>query len=250
MTVTPTSVDEVPALGRKEAATLAATENQRFVELVRGLRPEDWSKPTDCAAWDVRAMVAHVLGMMEGFASLPQWFHQMRAAKKAAGDGPFINGMTAVQVAERAHLGPEQLVERLAVAAPRAARGRAGVPGLLRRVPMTQEVGGIAEKWRLGYLLDVILTRDTWMHRVDVSRATGNDMVLTADHDGRIVADVVGEWGRRHGQPFTLDLDGAAGGRYVQGRGGEEITLDPVELCRILSGRGTGTGLLTQEVPF
>jgi hypothetical protein len=56
----------------------------------------------------------------------------------------------------------------------------------------------------MGYLLDTILTRDPWMHRVDIARATGRDMVLTADHDGRIVADVVAEWARRHGQPFTL----------------------------------------------
>ena len=39
----------------------------------------------------------------------------------------------------------------------------------------------------------MILTRDTWMHRVDISRATGRDLVLTAEHDGRIVADVVDE---------------------------------------------------------
>lgn len=32
--------------------------------------------------------------------------------------------------------------------------------------------------------------------------------------------------------------------------GGEEITLDAVEFCRILSGRGDGNGLLTQAVPF
>jgi len=242
-----TSVEEVPLLGRQEAAPLAAAEYQRFVGLMRSLMPDDWAKPTDCPAWDVRALASHVLGMMEGFASLPQC---VRAGKKAAGDGPFIDGMTSVQVAERGHLTPPQLVERLAEMAPRAARSRARVPGLARRMPMKEEVGGVAETWRLGYLLDVVLTRDTWMHRVDVCRATGHTMVLTADHDGRIVADVVAEWARRHGQPFTLDLAGPAGGRYTQGHGGEEIALDAVEFCRTLSGRSTGTGLLTQEVPF
>ncbi len=64
----------------------------------------------------------------------------------------------------------------------------------------------------MGYLLDVILTRDPWMHRVDIARATGRDLVLTPEHDGRIVADVVAEWARRHGQPFTLTLTGPAGG--------------------------------------
>jgi hypothetical protein len=74
--------------------------------------------------------------------------------------------------------------------------------------------------------------------------------VLTAEHDGRLVTDVVSEWARRHGQPFTLTLTGDAGGVYVAGAGGEHIELDAVEFCRILSGRARGTGLLTTEVPF
>jgi hypothetical protein len=88
------------------------------------------------------------------------------------------------------------------------------------------------------------------MHRVDITRATGREMVLTADHDGRLVADVVAEWARRHGQPFTLHLTGPAGGVFTQGTGGDELTLDAVEFCRTLSGRANGAGLLTQEVPF
>jgi hypothetical protein len=36
----------------------------------------------------------------------------------------------------------------------------------------------------------------------------------------------------------------------VLGTGGEVITLDAVEFCRILSGRASGAGLLAQEVPF
>ena len=36
------------------------------------------------------------------------------------------------------------------------------------------------ERWTFGYLIDVILTRDTWMHRVDLARAAGLPLVLTA----------------------------------------------------------------------
>lgn len=250
MTTTATPVERVPGLHGSEAAALAAAENQRVVALVRDLDAGDWAKPTDCPAWDVRALVAHVLGGMEAFASFPQFVHQMRRAKKAAGDGPLIDGMTAVQVRERAHLTTTELVERLVDVAPRSARARARVPRLLRRMPMKQEVADGTETWRLGYLLDVILTRDTWMHRVDIARATGTTLLLTPEHDGRIVADVVAEWARRHGRPFTLQLKGPAGGAFLGKGGAEEITLDAVEFCRILSGRATGTGVLTQEVPF
>ena len=75
-------------------------------------------------------------------------------------------------------------------------------------------------------------------------------MVLTPEHDGRIVADVVADWARRHGQPFTLRLDGPAGGVFVTGEDGPEIRLDAVEFCRILSRRGSADGLLATPVPF
>jgi hypothetical protein len=115
---------------------------------------------------------------------------------------------------------------------------------------MKVEVAKVMETWRLGYLLDTIFTRDTWMHRVDIARATAAPLVLTSVHDARIVADVVAEWTRRHRQPFTLHLVGPAGGTFTHGTGGEDITVDAVEFCRILSGRAAGAGLLTQEVPF
>jgi uncharacterized protein (TIGR03083 family) len=265
VTTTFTPVQQIPALDRREAAVLAAAENERFVEVARGLSGGDWSKPTDCPAWDVRAMASHVLGVMDANASPRVFVHQFRAGKKAAGDRPDIDGMTEVQVRERAHLDPAQLVDRLTLMAPKAARGRKRVPSLLRNAPMKVEVAKVMETWRLGYLLDTILTRDTWMHRVDISRATGREPVLTPEHDGRIVADVVAEWARRHGRPFTLELTGVAGGAFTSGpstsghstRGtetndvsSESIALDAVEFCRILSGRATGAGLLNQEVPF
>ena len=102
----------------------------------------------------------------------------------------------------------------------------------------------------MGYLVDIILTRDTWMHRADIAKATGKPMELTREHDGRIVADAAAEWGRLHGQPCTLHLTGPVGGTFTQGDGGEEITIDAVDFCRILSGRGTGEGLLAQQVPL
>ena len=89
--------------------------------------------------------------------------------------------------------------------------------------------GPVFEKWALGYLIDTIYLRDLWMHRVDAAHVTGRDLVLAQDHDGRIVADVVAEWARRHGQPFTLTLTGRAGGSFTSADGGgqgESVELD------------------------
>jgi uncharacterized protein (TIGR03083 family) len=250
MTTVSTPVQEIPTLGRSEAALLAAAENDRFVALVESLEPDDWTKPTDCPAWDVRALVSHVVGAMEANASIPEFVHQLRAGKKAAGDRPDIDGMTEVQVQERLDLDPAALTARLRAIAPKAARARKRVPALVRGRTMKVEVAGTMEPWKLGYLFDVIFTRDTWMHRVDIARATRKPLNLDAEHDGRLVADVVAEWARRHGQPFTLNLEGPAGGGFTTDEPGETITLDAVEFCRTVSGRAPGTGLLTQEVPF
>jgi len=95
-----------------------------------------------------------------------------------------------------------------------------------------------------------VITRDVWMHRVDIARATGADLVLTAAHDGRIIADVVADWAGHHQRPFTLDLTGAAGGTFVAGPGGPYLQLDAVAFCRTLSGREPGTGLLATPVVF
>jgi hypothetical protein len=88
------------------------------------------------------------------------------------------------------------------------------------------------------------------MHRLDISRATGCPMDVTAEHDGRLVADVVAEWARRHGQPFTLALTGPAGGQWRDGTGGEQLRLDALDFCWTLAGRQPGTGLLATEIPF
>jgi hypothetical protein len=162
-----------------------------------------------------------------------------------------IDAVTATQVRDRAHLSPSQLVERFVAAVPRAVRARRRVPAPLRSaVRMRQDPPFAAERWPYGYLVDTIFTRDPWMHRLDISRAIDRDMVLTPDHDGRLIADVVAEWARRHGKPFSLVLTGAAGGRWQAGQGGEHIEIDALDFCWTLAGRLPGTGLLSTPVPF
>ena len=96
----------------------------------------------------------------------------------------------------------------------------------------------------------MILTRDARMHRIDLSRAIDRDVALTSDHDGRIIADVVAEWGRRHGAPYSLSLTGPAGGTFASGSADDVIEMDALEFCRVVSGRESGSGLLSVQVPF
>ncbi|HLY35063.1 MAG TPA: maleylpyruvate isomerase family mycothiol-dependent enzyme [Jatrophihabitantaceae bacterium] len=238
------------ALDRTSAMRLAATEYQRVADQLRSLTNEQWAAPTDCPGWDVRAMAGHMLGMAEMAASVRENARQGKAA--GARGGVFIDALTGLQVEEHAHLTTAQLVARWIEVAPKAAKGRKRAPFFIRRrtMPVPQHVNGVDEPWTIGYLVDVILTRDPWMHRTDIARTTGADLVLTPDHDGVLVDDVVREWAARHGQPCSLRLSGPAGGAWTFGAGGPSLELDAVDFCRTVSGRGHADGLLTTEVPF
>jgi len=196
-------------------------------------------------------MWPHVLGACEAGASIRENVHQMRAARmrRKAHGVSLEAGLSAVQVADREHLSPDELLDRLQEVAPKTVTGRSRTPRLLRAAKIGVDAP-VVETWSLGYLIDVIYLRDMWMHRIDTVRATGADLALSRDHDGRIVADVVAEWARRHGEPFTLELTGAAGGSFVAGTGGPSLTMDAVDFCSVLAGRGEATGLLTTIVPF
>jgi hypothetical protein len=110
--------------------------------------------------------------------------------------------------------------------------------------------GTSPERWKVGFLIDTILTRDPWMHRSDIAEALGRPMRLTREHDGVLVADVVAEWALRHGQPYDLVLTGSAGGHWASGASEEAINLDAEQFCRIVSGRRLGAGLMATFVPF
>ncbi len=101
MTTTMTDVANIPVIGHHEAMMLAETEFTRAVSLLRQLRGDQWHEQTVCQLWDVRAMVAHVLGMAEAQASIRQFAHDFRAARNRTG-GLMIDAMTAAQVRDRA----------------------------------------------------------------------------------------------------------------------------------------------------
>jgi uncharacterized protein (TIGR03083 family) len=99
----------------------------------------------------------------------------------------------------------------------------------------------------LAYLTDLIYTRDMWMHRLDICRATGRAMEITPGHDGRIVALVVRDLNRRavrklDRRAVIYALTGPAGGAWSIGRGPAPtaaIHLEALVFCRYASGRMT-----------
>ncbi len=246
-----TDTAAIEEIEHREAMDIQATELGRSIDLLRSLKATDWHVQTECLDWDVRRMWLHVLGACHGSASMREGVHQMRVARRLQRkEGtPLEAGLSATQVADREHLSSDELLAELEKIAPKTIKARARTPRLVRALKLAIDAP-VVEKWSLGYLIDIIYLRDLWMHRVDTAYALGRELVLSSEHDGRIVAEVVAEWARRHGQPLTLELTGPAGGSFRSGDGGETLTMDAVDFCRTLAGRLEATGQLSTIVPF
>jgi hypothetical protein len=77
---------------RPTAMRLAQTEYQRVTDAVDTLRPEDWSRPTDCTEWDVRQLVAHIIGQTNLFRT--PWSWPANHVRQRQGNGPAWWGST------------------------------------------------------------------------------------------------------------------------------------------------------------
>ncbi|HST66404.1 MAG TPA: maleylpyruvate isomerase family mycothiol-dependent enzyme [Mycobacteriales bacterium] len=231
-----------------EWMTVATAEYGRILRLLPELADGSWDRATDCAGWTVHDVVAHLAGAAASTASPRELIRQAWLGRRSGRAGDLVDRMNQIQVAERRGLTPAALRGDLAATSRRGLATRRRVPAPLRavRLPFGPPLGTRP----LGYLLGRIYTRDAWMHRVDLSCATGATLELTADHDGAVVADLVAEWAAAHGRPYELHLTGPAGGRWRAGEPDTVLELDAVEFARTLSGRAPGTGLLTHRVPF
>ncbi len=251
---TPIDLRGLPPFTRNEAADLGRVEYLRFADALASLEPADWGRDTDCDGWTVRDLAGHLCGaVMTATAIRSQIAEQKRVKNRVKQSGENeVDAMTAIQIAKVSALSPGEIVERIRSLAGDATAGRKRPPTpIAKLVKFPVAMNTIDERWSLDYLLGTILTRDAWLHRVaDLARAVDDAPVLDA-HDQRIVADVAGEWARRHGQAVALLLTGPAGGYYAVDGGGPQLELDAVEFCRIVSRRAEATHrLLETEVPF
>jgi uncharacterized protein (TIGR03083 family) len=245
-------VAKVPRIKHKEAMRIAAVENGKFAGLLQSLEAEDWVKPTDCVRWNVRSLAAHVIGSAAGQASPREFVRQVRNGRpivQEIGAMYWWDGMNELQVRERAGLTTGQLVSEWEAISVKALRSRIRLPRPIAHLPLLNLPAPVGRQ-AVSYLFDVGFTRDVWMHRVDLARAVGKPLDLTAAHDGRLIADIVVEWAGTHGEPFDLVLEGPAGGRFRFGVDGEHIAIDAVEFCRILAERADGDGVLRHPLPL
>jgi uncharacterized protein (TIGR03083 family) len=204
---TPQRADQIPAIDHAEAMRLTAAENDRLLAQLRGLRDQQWQAPSDCAGWTVRDVAVHLIASAQAQANPLEFLRQVLAGRRLTeqiGGVHWVDGLNEAQLRGRTDWTPGTLPALWERSSAAALKARRRMPAPVRALPVLP-IGtglGVHIGWQpLAYLFDMGFTRDVWMHRIDIARAAGIEPELTAEHDGRIVADILAEWSRRHGQP-------------------------------------------------
>ncbi|MGW5722234.1 maleylpyruvate isomerase N-terminal domain-containing protein [Amycolatopsis sp. NPDC003865] len=179
---------------REEVARVGFAELTALDALLGSLGEEEWRRPT-AAGWTVHETVAHLVGQHAETARPWTIGGRVRAARKRFPSMSALDAHNALQVATFGSLSGDELRVRLARVGPRAVRMRRRAPSFVRRQRTDRTFPGesLVEP-ELAYVLDVLSNRDTWMHRLEIARATSREFVIGAD-DAQVVAQVVrGSW--------------------------------------------------------
>ena len=235
----------IPSLTHTEAAEMATVELERFLACVEALAPADWDQSTACTLWNVRQVLAHVTGAAASYARWSQFKRQtslfVQRPYRQAGFS-LNDALNQIQVDDRGAATPADLLAELREVGPRAIATRKRLPAIVRAMRLPLPLLGVVP---LGYLTDLIYTRDMWMHRLDICRATGREMVQTPRHDGRITTLVVRDLARKltpklAGQAVVYELTGISGGCWSLGENASpiaRITMDVLDFHLLAAGR-------------
>lgn len=212
-TTTPVLLDREPGIKAKEGEALALALAERFTSRLAELSPEEWDSVTSCDPWTVKDVAAHLLGWAEALCSPREMAAQARGAlRRRKRFENLLDAQNDVQVEAARSMSTDEVVERLRVMLPKAARLRRRVGGPLHYVPAYASfLGGT---FNLGYLMNVIFLRDVVVHGLDVSAATGRPFTFGAP-ETRVATDMLKDWARRSGADATVELKGLGPGVFV-----------------------------------
>lgn len=233
------AAESIPDTNADEAYRLMQTSFNRFIRLIESLDTEDWSRPTACTAWDVHDMVAHQAG---GYASGVSYAEMLRQYTRLPKRGQLPeDAINELQVGERKDMSPDDLIAELKRVGEPAIHNWAYGFRAVKWLAIPHPVGGFMS---LRQLMWIIHSRDTWMHRLDICRATNRPFEQTCEHDGRIVALVVLDVARKlkkklNGHAINISLTGVAGGTWKIGSGSPiaEMEMDVLDFNIFVSGR-------------
>ncbi|WBQ07058.1 maleylpyruvate isomerase family mycothiol-dependent enzyme [Kribbella sp. CA-293567] len=241
MTRTAISAREIGRADRAAARRHRDTELTAWHDLMSSLDDAEWKRPTVCAGWDVADIVGHLCGQAEEVSK--PWAYPLRdrRARRVYPDVGLLDAHMLIQADDHRGTPYAELRTRFDKVWSKATRTISRNPALLRRLQIKVEGVPGFEQLELGYIQDILLARDLWMHRDDVCQALGRDFDA-GPYAGEVVAQVMLDlvdgpfW---PGTPVVLILTGQGGGSYRLGQGEPIATVstDAVGYLRTVSGR-------------
>lgn len=235
-------VTTIPKSTHAEAGQLSQMAYERLLDVLMQLSGADWTQPTYCTEWTVRDMTAHLAGSVTGSTSFAEFRRQNVQNPYLKEFSDPVDGTNKLQLEERANKTPAELVAEFRQNGQVAVNNRQKLPWPVRKIHLPMGSLGFTS---IEYLMDVIYPRDQWMHRYDICAATGKEMVVTPEHDGRIIALILRDLARNlkkqlGSRTIDLHLRGALEATYRFGRGSRPtavIEMDFFDFNLLASGR-------------
>ncbi|MGW1343687.1 maleylpyruvate isomerase family mycothiol-dependent enzyme [Kribbella sp. NPDC002412] len=229
---------EIGRAGRERCRVHRDAELEAWHELLASIEGSDWHRRTVCDEWDVADIAGHLIGQAEDVNTPWSFPRRFRKAKRVYPDKPRFDAHMMVQADEHRGTPPAELRALFDKVWAKATRRISRSPELFRRITMNVEGLPMA----LGYIQDILLARDLWMHRDDMCQALGRPFDAGPYAD-EVIAQVVYDvdtlpfWGER--PSVVLELTGQGGGTYRLGRDEPvgRAAVDAVSYMRTLSGR-------------
>ncbi|MGW6280739.1 maleylpyruvate isomerase family mycothiol-dependent enzyme [Kribbella sp. NPDC055071] len=230
-------------IGRADRATCRVhrdAELQAWHDLLASVEGDEWHRRTVCDAWDVADIAGHLIGQAEDVITPWSFPRRFRKSKRVYPDAPRFDAHMMIQADEHRGTPPAELRTSFDTRWAKATRKISSEPQLIRRFSMQVEDN---PRMSLGYIRDILLARDLWMHRDDVCQALGRSFDA-GPYAAELIAQVIYDleasgpfWGER--PAVELELTGQGGGTYRLGRGEPvgRASVDAVSYMRTLSGR-------------
>jgi uncharacterized protein (TIGR03083 family) len=215
-------------------------ELRAWHDLLASIEGDEWHRRTVCEAWDVADIAGHLIGQAEDVIKPTAFPRRWLKNKRAYPGVPRFDAHMMVQADEHRGTPPAELRAQFDQVWAKATRKISRSPELYRRISLQVDP---APRMSLGYVHDILLARDLWMHRDDVCQALGRPFD-PGPYAEQVIAQVVYDleaagpfWDDR--PAVVLELTGPGGATYRLGRGEPvgRAAVDAVGYMRTLSGR-------------
>jgi uncharacterized protein (TIGR03083 family) len=166
--------------------SLLVLERARLSELLAGLGPADWDRPSPCPGWTVLGLCSHLVGDDLGFLARHRDGHYGTPGPDGASESEFIAWLDNLQdewVRAAHRLSPRIVADLLEWSGPQVADALRGEDPRARTADVSWAGTGPVPAW----LNQARELSEYWIHRQQVLQAVGRPSDLRADLAGPVL---------------------------------------------------------------